>query len=377
MAQRLRLSLNAWRRVSANIDGERGSPGLWTRSAYLLSSAVNTILFRLQTASLAEALKSVHPQPPIFVLGFWRSGTTLLHELLCCDPRYGFPSTYACMNPSHFALTERFSASVTSQKATSRPMDNMQYTWASPQEDEFALLALGAPSPYEALLIPSLMQNPTGLVDWRKENDLERQHWIDAFQSFLQLLTLQQQKTMIFKSPPHGFKLSMLLSLFPQAKYIVIERNPYEVFASNLKLWRTLLGLYALEPWSDADIELFVLKSYRIHEELIEEGICSHQEAFIARVRYEDVVDNPIAQIERLYDHLELGNFDEIRDRVSRYSEKVAGHARNHFAISSEQKRNVEREWGGLIEKKDYLWPGKYLSVQPESERALQPNVIH
>jgi hypothetical protein len=215
------------------------------------------------------------------------------------------------------------------------------------------------------------------LVDWRKENDLERQHWIDAFQSFLQLLTLQQQKTMIFKSPPHGFKLSMLLSLFPQAKYIVIERNPYEVFASNLKLWRTLLGLYALEPWSDADIELFVLKSYRIHEELIEEGICSHQEAFIARVRYEDVVDNPIAQIERLYDHLELGNFDEIRDRVSRYSEKVAGHARNHFAISSEQKRNVEREWGGLIEKKDYLWPGKYLSVQPESERALQPNVIH
>src|SRR5262245_7049205 len=35
-------------------------------------------------------------QPPIFVLGHWRSGTTLLHELLILDPRHTYPNTYEC-----------------------------------------------------------------------------------------------------------------------------------------------------------------------------------------------------------------------------------------------------------------------------------------
>jgi hypothetical protein len=367
MTQRLRLSVSAWRRISAKLDRERGYPNVWIRSAYMLSSVANSVLFKLQDASLAEALNLIHPEPPVFVLGFWRSGTTLLHELLCCDHRYGFPSTYACMNPSHFALTERFSADTATQQTASRPMDNMRYSWASPQEDEFALLALGAASPYEALLVPSLMQNPSRLVDWRQQHDAERQRWKDAFQSFFRLLTQQQQKTMIFKSPPHGFKLSMLLSLFPQAKYIIIERNPYEVFASNLKLWRTLLSLYALEPWSEVEIERFVLESYRIHEELIEEGSHSYPEASIGRVRYEDLVANPVSQMEHLYENLQLGNFDEVRERVTQYSAKVAGHARNRFAVSAQQKRNVEREWGDLINRKNYTWPEEYLTVKPES----------
>ncbi len=372
MPQRLRLSLNAWRRISAKIDRERGYPNVWIRGAYLLTSVANSLLFRLQDASLAEALKAANPRPPVFIIGFWRSGTTMLHELLCCDSRYGYPSTYACMNPSHFALTERFSADKIRQQAASRPMDSMQYSWSSPQEDEFALLALGAASPYEALLVPSLMKDPSELVNWRLENDAGRQRWKDAFQSFHRLLTQQQQKTIVFKSPPHGFKLPMLLSLFPQAKYIVIERNPYEVFASNLKLWRTLLGLYALEPWRDAEIERFVLESYRIHEEAVDEGISSYPKAFITRVRYEEVVADPVSKIGSLYNDLELGNFDRVRESMTQYSKKVAGHARNHFVISAEQKRIIEREWGDLIEKKNYAWPEEYITVTKEPMQAQQ-----
>ena len=41
---------------------------------------------------------------PIFVIGHWRSGTTLLHELLVLDPRHTFPDTYACFAPNHFGV---------------------------------------------------------------------------------------------------------------------------------------------------------------------------------------------------------------------------------------------------------------------------------
>ena len=47
-------------------------------------------------------------EPPLFVLGHWRSGTTLLHELLMLDPRHTCPNTYQCFAPHHFLWTEWF-----------------------------------------------------------------------------------------------------------------------------------------------------------------------------------------------------------------------------------------------------------------------------
>ena len=44
--------------------------------------------------------------PPIFIIGHWRTGTTLLHEFLILDERHSFPTTYDCMSPNHFLLTQ-------------------------------------------------------------------------------------------------------------------------------------------------------------------------------------------------------------------------------------------------------------------------------
>ena len=52
--------------------------------------------------------RTVLQHPPIFILGHWRTGTTLLHELLVQDERHAFPTTYQCMDPNHFLLTEGF-----------------------------------------------------------------------------------------------------------------------------------------------------------------------------------------------------------------------------------------------------------------------------
>jgi hypothetical protein len=32
-------------------------------------------------------------KPPVFIIGFWRSGTTLLHNLMCQDPEASFTTT--------------------------------------------------------------------------------------------------------------------------------------------------------------------------------------------------------------------------------------------------------------------------------------------
>jgi len=362
MTRRLRLSLTAWRRLAQRVDGRRSRLTWSTKLAYCLGGVAHSSLFILQNASHADALRGSVPHPPVFVLGFWRSGTTLLHELFCCDPRFGFPSTYACLNPSHFLLSEAW-AKRRDARQTSRPMDSMFYSWTAPQEDEFALLAVGAPSPYEALIVPSLMRQPKALLDLRQRTSPEQQRWVEALQSFLRQLTVQQRKAMVLKSPPHGFKLPLLLSLFPQARYVVIERNPYEVFASNLKLWPTLLDLYAVESWSAEEIERFVLEAYILHEAAISEGLSMARPGQVASIRYEELVADPIGQMERLYRDLKLANFDVAREPLTKHAHAVAGHTRNRFVLSSAQKARMESVWGSFLKAKHYGWPEGCLSL--------------
>jgi hypothetical protein len=285
-----------------------------------------------------------------------------LHELLCCDPRFGFPSTYACLNPAHFLLSEHWARRREEQQVR-RSMDDLRYSWSSPQEDEFAMLALGAPSAYEALLVPSLMSDPGRLLDLQLRSINDQERWHATFDHFLKLLTLQQDKTMVLKSPTHGYRMRLLQCKYPDARFVIIERNPYEVFASNLKLWRTLTDSYGLEHCSADQVEDFVLAAYLLHEKTISEGISHSTPGSVASVRYENIVKNPIEQISPLYTILKLGEFAEAGPRLEIYLDKASGHARNRFRLTRMQKVRVDREWGHIIEQKGYSWPDSYIDL--------------
>ena len=40
-------------------------------------------------------------EPPLFIIGHWRSGTTMLHEFLSLDETHTSPTTYECFAPVH------------------------------------------------------------------------------------------------------------------------------------------------------------------------------------------------------------------------------------------------------------------------------------
>jgi omega-hydroxy-beta-dihydromenaquinone-9 sulfotransferase len=365
--QRLRLSLDTWRRISSKIDQSRSIADYKTRVQYSVAGAINSLLAKMQSVAHAEALEKTKVSPPIFLLGFWRSGTTFLHELFCCDTRFGFPSTYACMNSAHFLLTEQGFHKRRGKQEAYRPMDNMQYSWTSPQEDEFALLCMGAPSPYEALLVPSLMSDPQMLLDLRHRSAEEQDRWKRTIQLFLRELTVQQSKPMVLKSPTHGFRFPLLPSIFPESQFVIIERNPYEVFASNLKLWKTLLEMYSLESASSEQIEKFVLAAYLIHEEAITEGTHQISSEKLARVRYEDLVDDPLREMKRIYSELKLPGYEDARPSIESYIASVAGHQRNRLVLSPAQKNSVDEMWGALIRDKGYGWPDNWLTLKPSA----------
>ena len=145
----------------------------WTRlicaALITILSVVHTALRGVQQVIYGRRIRRTKIRyAPIFIIGHWRSGTTLLHELLSLDERHTSPTTYACMEPNHFLLTEKlFTRWLSFLTPNRRPMDDMVAGFDRPQEDEFALCMLGQPSPYWKIAFPN--QRP-GIHD---ETDLE------------------------------------------------------------------------------------------------------------------------------------------------------------------------------------------------------------
>ncbi|HMO86125.1 MAG TPA: sulfotransferase, partial [Lacipirellulaceae bacterium] len=103
-------------------------------------TALNSLLSAVdQTVNRRRVREAQLREPPLFILGHWRAGTTFLHELLIRDPDHAYPTTYRCFAPHHFVLTERFITPWSGFLLPARrPMDNMAAGWERPQEDEFA-----------------------------------------------------------------------------------------------------------------------------------------------------------------------------------------------------------------------------------------------
>lgn len=78
-------------------------PSYWYIAAIISVNSVMNGVFRWIVNSWhGEQIRNtiIHDEP-IFVIGHWRTGTTLLHELLIRDPRFGFPDMQDCFNPNH------------------------------------------------------------------------------------------------------------------------------------------------------------------------------------------------------------------------------------------------------------------------------------
>ena len=264
-----------------------------------------------QRALNRRRLEAVDLGASIFIVGYWRSGTTLAHELMSLDPRYATPTTYDCFNPHHYLMTR---STVTTQTTVRRPMDDMRVGAASPQEDEFGLLSLGARSPYEAFICPTKLAEALCLADPQDLNAKDRARWERLFLEFLRGVSLAGAgRPLIVKSPTHGYRISTIRKLVPRAKFVVVTRNPYEVFESVVGLWRTMAELYGwTPPLPHDDVRSIVLRDRLRYEERLEEGLVGLGADRCARLSYEDLARAPVAAIQSVYDGLRLDGFETV-----------------------------------------------------------------
>lgn len=293
--------------------------------------------------------------PPIFVIGHWRTGTTLLHELLIRDPRFGFPDMQDCFNPNHALLTNRFfKRHMRWMLPEKRPMDNMLFGWERPQEDEFALALLGLPSTYTDFAFPQRPPMHPGALDLSGLTPNELKNWKRVFLRFLKEVTVRTGKQLVLKSPPHTARVPVLMEMFPDARFVHIVRDPRVVFPSTVNLWKSMARLHGLQNPEWPGLEDKVFREFRTIYDRLEAARPLFKPGRFHELRYEELVQDPLGELARVYAALELDGFDAARPKVNEYLRQNSNYETNKYELKPEQKARVEAEWGDVIRRYGY-----------------------
>lgn len=320
------------------------------------NSVTNTVLGWIQKGWHGERVRNtVIEKAPVFVIGHWRTGTTLLHELLIRDPQFGFPDMQDCFNPHHALLTNQFFKRYFHfLLPDKRPMDNMPFGWERPQEDEFALALLGLPSTYTDFAFPNRPPINPGALDLSGLSPAQLAKWKRVFVRFLKEVTVRTGKQLVLKSPPHTARVPVLLELFPDAKFVHIVRDPRAVYPSTVNLWKSLARGHGLQAPTFPNVEEKVLREFRVIYDRLEEARPMFKPGHFAEVRYENLVRDPVGELEKVYATLNIPGFDAARPRIEEYQRQNANYETNKFLLTAEQRALIEERWGEVIRRYGY-----------------------
>jgi hypothetical protein len=159
-------------------------------------------------------------------------------------------------------------------------------------------------------------------------------------------------KPMILKSPTHGARVSTLRELLPDARYILIVRDPITNFESVVRMWKKMFESYAIGPMlSDDEIREAVLEDRPRFEEKLATGTADLPPNRFAAIAYESLVTNPTGVIEQLYRQLELGSFDPIREVLAGETNRRRGYKAKASLPSSQWQEKINAKWAALLRR--------------------------
>lgn len=344
------MNFGAWRdliRGRLHLVAPRLYPTLVTIT---VCTVFNSIFLRLGLLLHRRRFAQTKISPdPVFILGHWRSGTTWLHELLACDSSLAAPTHAQVFTPSSCLLFPNGTLGRPGRRPTKRPMDNVQISAASPQEDEWALSLSGCDLSWVSLgAFPGkwgMLSNTTGAGVQRPEATPEwRGTWLRILK---QIQFANPGKRLLLKSPRHTTRLPTILEMFPNAKFVHVVRDPYRVFQSTRRLHVNMSPVMSLDdkPIEAADLNARILTSYvEMQERFLTEKHLIPKGNLIS-LQYEDLRADTLSQMRRIYDGLDLGDFESVLPALRTKIEADRSYQTNKFEISDDLEEVVFSRW--------------------------------
>ena len=177
--------------------------------------------------------------------------------------------------------------------------------------------------------------------------------WDRTFMEIVRKATYWAQgKQLVMKSPTNSGRIAHLLRLFPEAVFIHIVRNPFEVYRSFMHLYNKFMPPNQLQVMDPQDMADHLVHAYRgMMGGIIEDRSLVPDGRFL-EIRFENLEQRPIAELQRTYAELKIPGWDRARPAlriVSRDSLWVSKELLSARSLGDRQsKRRVGVCVGGM-----------------------------
>ena len=269
-------------------------------------------------------------------------GTTYLHRLMARDDQFSVVLMYEMFFPSLlekrllrllfradevlFGKRLRHKIDAIEERAFAETNDMHRTGFFAAEEDDF-LLTWSLASGFWIVLFPYLGQLDFYHVD--RWSDRKRRRLMAFYSECVRRqLALNGGRTHLSKNPTFCGRVESLIETFPDAKFIVPMRNPYETIPSLLKMLQTTWQLQGRD-------ERLILESVRILADQSFDSYCHpldvlarHPEIRSCVVDYRDLVGEPAATMQRVYDELGLDLRPDVAAAIS--ASRGQGHETTH-----------------------------------------------
>jgi len=277
---------------------------------------------------------------PLFIMGLPRSGTSFLHTLLGYDPDVMVPRVWQTLYP---ASRPRDFDKRTSNAA--RKTDRQLGIFAGMAPDFPAIHPIDADSPQECSEITAhVFQSLRFDTTFRVPSYTK---WLDEFghdaafafhKRYLQALQHGvDAKFWALKCPDHTFSIPGILATYPDAKFVVVHRDPVHVFASVAHMTEVLRApfLRAIDP---AEIGRQVTERWIDGAKLLvdfdRKGALPPER--LVNIQYDDLTRDPVTAVGMIYERFghQLSPMAASAMRAHLAAAPRGGYGRNRYQMA-------------------------------------------
>ncbi len=342
------MTLKTWRKLRASENMEIDRPYRRRYLPTLQKCLMNSLLAELEKKKFEKKIRNTEVQPPLFILGHWRSGTTWLHNMLSLDENYACPNVYQTMNPLTFLTTEEtmITRIFGSLVPENRFFDQIAFNLGVPNEEEFAAWHSNGLTSCMSWSFPRAAEKFDRFLSFKNADTAEITRWQAALIYFLKKVTFKYKRPLLLKSPQNTCRIKLLLDMFPRARFIHIYRNPYRIFQSTCKLNAFALNMFTFQRYDLSFFRERVIRQYREMYDIFFAEKALIPAGHFHELSFEDLEKNPCREIEKIYAGLSLYGFAAFKPQLENYLKSLSPYKKNtYLQLENDIKRRLRKSW--------------------------------